>query len=186
MRLAGPWISAAVVALAALAGCGGGGHRRSPSSSPTAPTSSTAPPTPSSVPAADEVLAVPSVGGFYGRCPAGIHEWTVRFINSSAATDTVSYRIGAGARHRAVVQPRGALNFGLRPGSARSHEPADRASGSAAASVPSTPPIELAITQSTEPQSLRVDVRLALASGAGESAQCVLVGSRVSAREYPH
>jgi hypothetical protein len=167
-----------------VAGCGGG-HKSASSRSTApagAPTTSTSPGSTLS----DEVLAVPSVGGFYGRCPDGIREWTLRFVNGSPATDQVVYQLGAGARHRASVQPGEALNFGLRPGSAQTREPADGAAHAPRGVLPTTPPLTLAITQATEPHTLRMDVQLALAATHDGSSRCALVASRVSARTYFH
>jgi hypothetical protein len=92
------------------------------------------------------------------------------------------------------VDPGNAIAFRLVQGAARTHEPADRfvaplgqGRGLAAArTVPSTPPLQATIYQGSEPQTLRADVRLALTAIAGESGQCVLVGSTVNAFTYPN
>jgi hypothetical protein len=55
-----------------------------------------------------------------------------------------------------------------------------------AMSVPTTAPLRGVIYQGTEPQTLRADVELALSTLGGESGQCVLVGSNVSAYTYPN
>jgi hypothetical protein len=52
--------------------------------------------------------------------------------------------------------------------------------------VPTTAPLQIIIYQATEPQTIRADVRLALATIGGESGQCVLVGSSVNAYTYPN
>jgi hypothetical protein len=52
--------------------------------------------------------------------------------------------------------------------------------------VPSTVALDALIYQGTEPQTLRADIHLALTTIGGESGQCVLVGSTVSAYTYPN
>jgi hypothetical protein len=52
--------------------------------------------------------------------------------------------------------------------------------------VPTTKPLHAITYQGTEPQTLRADVSLALATIGGESGQCILVGSTVSAYTYPN
>ena len=52
--------------------------------------------------------------------------------------------------------------------------------------MPTTEPLEALIYQGTEPQTLRADVHMALATIGGESGQCVLVGSTINAYSYPN
>jgi hypothetical protein len=143
----------------------------------------------------DEVLSLSELGTFEGRCPRGARSWTLRFtVPASTATDTVSYRVGTGVRRTVNVEPGHAISFHLVPNATRTHEPADRfvppvgqGHGRAAAtSVPTTAPVQAAIYQGTEPQTLRADVRLALTAIGGESGRCVLVGSAVNAYTYPN
>jgi hypothetical protein len=143
----------------------------------------------------DDVLSLSGLGTFEGRCPRGARSWTLRFVvDVAAATDTVSYRVGAGAVRTVNINPGNALTFHLMPDATKTHEPADRfvpppgqGRGLAMAMVvPTTAPLQVSIYQGTEPQTLRADVRLALATIGGESGQCVLVGSSVNAYTYPN
>jgi hypothetical protein len=143
---------------------------------------------------ADEVLAVSALGVFEGRCPRGARSWTLRFANVDEATDTVAYRIGTGPRRTVNIDPGQSIALRLVPGATRTRQPADRfvpplGQGrglTQANAVPSTAPLQATIYQGTEPQTLRADVRLALATIGGESGQCVLVGSTVNAYTYPN
>lgn len=147
-------------------------------------TTSAAKPAPTPV----EVLAVPTVGGFYGRCQRGAPTWTLRFevpADSASATDAIIFKLGSGPVKHASVNPGDALAFRLVPNSARTHEPADLPARIAATTVPSTPPLDVEISQGTEAQILRVDVHLALTTIGGESGECALAGSSVIARTYP-
>jgi len=148
----------------------------------------------------DEVLSLSGLGTFEGRCPRGARSWTLRFVNVDAATDTVSYRVGTGARRTVNVDPGTAITLHLIPDATRTHEPANRfvpplgqgrglamaMAMAMAMTVPTTPPLQATIYQGTEPQTLRADVRLALTAIGGESGQCVLVGSTVNAYTYPN
>lgn len=183
-------LSASTAALALfvflLSGCGGSHHQRIRRSQTVASGSVTHPNR------APEVLSLSGLGTFEGRCPRGARSWTLRFVNGSGATDTVSYRVGTGSRR--TVNVGNAITFRLVPGSARTHEPADRFAppighgrGRANAMVvPTTAPLDAVIYQGTEPQTLRADIHLALSSIGGESGHCVLVGSTVHAYTYPN
>ena len=136
---------------------------------------------------------VSGLGSFAGLCPRGARTWMLRFINSGAATEAVSYRVGAGGRNLRSLKPGGAITIRLLPNVARIHEPADRfiprGQGrglTGATSVPSTAPLNASIYQATEPQTLRADAHLALTTIGGDSGQCVLVGSTVDANTYPN
>lgn len=175
-------VSTATIALSlATAGCGGATKTvtitvpgRSVTSSSTKPT-----------PASDEVLAVPTVGGFYGRCPRGAPVWTLRFVVPvDSATDAIISKLGGGPVKHASVNPGDSLTFHLVPNSVRTHEPPDRFPRLPATTVATTPPLVVEISQGTEPQFLRVDVHLALTTIGGESGQCALAGSSVAARTY--
>jgi hypothetical protein len=169
-----------------LSGCGGSHNQRAHRSRTVAPESVT------HRERAPEVLSLSGLGTFEGRCPRGARSWTLRFVDDAGATDTVSYRVGTGARR--TVNVGNAITFHLVPDTTRTHEPADRfvppigqGRGRAnAMSVPTTAPIDAVIYQGTEPQTLRADVHLALSSIGGESGHCVLVGSTVSAYTYPN
>jgi hypothetical protein len=143
----------------------------------------------------DDVLSLSGLGTFEGRCPRGARTWTLRFVVDVAeATDTVSYRVGVGAGRTVNINPGNAITFHLTPDATKTQEPADRfvpplgqGRGLAMAmTVPTTAPLQVVIYQGTEPQTLRADVRLALATIGGESGQCVLVGSSVNAYTYPN
>jgi hypothetical protein len=173
----------AVIAVVALAAAGCGTTTRTVSITTTAPpvteTATTA------LLRSDEVLAVPSVGRFYGRCPRRARVWALRFsVPAGSATDIVSYKIGAGPVRRVNVSPGRAVTFHLVARAARTPEPADRISQHPATTVATTPPLDVHISQGTEAQYSRVDVHLALATIGGETAACGLVGSRVEARTY--
>jgi hypothetical protein len=139
-----------------------------------------------------DVLSLSGFGTFEGLCPRGGRRWKLRFINPGFATDTISYRIGTGSRRTQNVNPGTTITFGLVPGAARTHEPrfsppAGQGHGrTGATTVSSTAPLEVTIYQSTEPQTLRADVRIALTTIGGESGRCVLVGSTVNAHTYPN
>jgi hypothetical protein len=183
---------AAVAVMLALGAAGCGGATRTVTITTTAPpvtTAGTATTTPSATTrpttGSDEVLAIPTVGRFYGRCPRAARVWTLRFmVPSDSATDTISSKIGNGRLRRVNVSPGGAVTFDLLAGAVRTSEPTDRLARHPATTVATTPPLDVHIFRGTEPQSLRVDVHLALATIGGETAQCVLVGSRVNARTY--
>jgi hypothetical protein len=143
---------------------------------------------------ADEVLSASGLGRFEGRCPRGARIWSLRFVNADQATDTISYRVGTGTRREVNVDPGNSIVVRLAPNATRTHEPADRFVAPAgqgrglarATSVPTTEPLEALIYQGTEPQTLRADVHMALATIGGESGQCVLVGSTINAYSYPN
>ena len=142
---------------------------------------------------ADEVLSASGLGRFEGRCPRGARIWSLRFVNADQATDTISYRVGTRTSREVNVQPGGSVAVRLAPNATRTHEPVDRfvpagqGRGLATAtSVPTTEPLEALIYQATEPQTLRADVHLALATIGGESGQCVLVDSTINAYTYPN
>jgi hypothetical protein len=142
----------------------------------------------------DEILSVAGLGAFRGRCPASAPSWEVRFLADAGATDTVSYRVGTGRRRTVNINPGGVITFRLVPRATRTREPADRfvppigqGRGRATAmAVPTTQRLQITLYQGTEPQTLRADVSLALATIGGESGQCVLVGSNVDAYTYPN
>lgn len=142
----------------------------------------------------DEILSLSQLGTFEGGCPRGARLWTLRFVVTAEATDTLSYRVGNGTRRSVNVDPGNAITVHLVPYAARTHEPADRfvppigeGRGLATAtSVPTTAPLHALIYQGTEPQILRADVDLALSTIGGESGHCVLVGSTVHAYTYPN
>lgn len=143
---------------------------------------------------ANVVASVSGLGTFEGRCPRGAHSWTLRFVATAEATDTLSYRVGNAARRTVDLDPGRAVTIRLVPNAARTYEPADRfvapigqgRGRAAAVRVPTTAPLEAVIYQGTEPQTLRADVDLALSTIGGESGQCILVGSTVRAYTYPN
>jgi hypothetical protein len=181
MRSRGAVTVATIAFSVATAGCGGS-TKTVTTTVPGRPvtTSSTG-----STPSSDEVLAVPTVGGFYARCPQGAPIWTLRFVAADSATDAISFKLGSGPAKHASVNPGNALTFRLVPNSARTHEPASQLPRLSATTVATTPPLTIEISQGTEPQFLRVDVHLALTTIAGESGRCALAGSSLSARTYP-
>lgn len=78
---------AAIATVIALAVAGCGGATRTVSITTTAPSATT--PATTASPPRDEVLAVPTVGRFYGRCPRASRVWTLRFIvPAGSATDS--------------------------------------------------------------------------------------------------
>jgi hypothetical protein len=179
----------AVAAISASA-CGGGHKQHVTQTRAAAPR----PVIRSTHPNAEEVLSLTGLGTFEGRCPRGARVWLLRFIDNQEATDTVSYRVGTGARRTVNVNPSRSITVQLVPGATTTHEPADRfvppvgqgRGPAAATSVPSTVALDALIYQGTEPQTLRADIHLALTTIGGESGQCVLVGSTVSAYTYPN
>src|SRR5438270_7850541 len=122
------------VLMFAVAGCGGA--TRTVSVTTTAPSVTTSETT---TPRSDEVLAVPTVGGFYGRCPRGAREWTLRFIvPADSANDIISSKVGNGRVRHNVVNPGGVATFHLAAGAVRTPEPADRISRHPATAVATT------------------------------------------------
>jgi hypothetical protein len=194
-------VTATVIAVSmwTLSACGGG-HKQQVVRTVTVPspsvTRTVTVPSPSVAQSAQpEVLSLSGLGTFAGRCPRGARSWTLRFVvEPDTATDTVSYRVGTSARRTVNINPGSALTFHLIPNTTRTHEPPDRfvpplgqGRGLASAmTVPTTPPLQAVIYQGTEPQTLRADVRLALAAIGGESGQCALVGSSINAYTYPN
>lgn len=185
-------VSASYVAIfafvCALSGCGANDQRldhRTRTVISRSRTSSTRP---------DEILSLSALGTFEGRCPRGARSWTLRFVNPANATDTFRYQVGPGARRTVNIEPGNSISIRLRPGAATTHEPVDRfvpppgqGRGRAMAmSVPTTALLHGVIYQGTEPQTLRADVVLALSTLGGESGQCILVGSKLSAFTYPN
>ena len=142
----------------------------------------------------DEVLSLSALGAFVGRCPRDAHSWTLRFVASPGAADTLRYRIGSGASRTTNVDPGKAVTFQLTPNATKSLEPPDRfvlppgqgRGRSAVTRLPTTPPLEAVVSQGTEPQTLVANVRLALTTIGGESGRCVLASSAVSANTYPN
>jgi hypothetical protein len=188
-RLSRPVAVAAGVAAAAalVSGCGGGQKGR-------AHGARTTPRVQAATPGRqDVILSLAGLGTFAGRCPRGANSWTLRFVDDGQATDTVSYRVGTTPRHTVNLGPGNAVALQLAPLAARTHEPAEgfvprgQSRGlTAATAVPTTAPIQASIYQATEPQTLRADVHLALATIGGASGQCALVASTVTARTYPN
>jgi hypothetical protein len=137
------------------------------------------------------VLSVAGLGTFEGRCPPGARFWTLRFVYNGGASETVSYRVGSGARRTVDAEPGSVITFRLVPNLTRTHEPGDRFVPPGQprglvgpTSVPTTAPLEVLMYQATEPQTLRADVRLALAANQDQTGQCALVGSTVNAYTY--
>lgn len=177
-----------VVVVCMLSGCGGNNKQQ-----PRTVTVTSRSVAPSARP--DEVLSLSGFGTFQGRCPRDARLWTLRFVvDAAAATDTLSYRIGTSHRRTVNVDPGNTITFHLIPNATRTREPADRfvpplGQGRGLANammVPTTQPLQVIIYQGSEPQTLRADVSLALATIGGESGQCVLVGSTVGAYTYPN
>jgi hypothetical protein len=173
---------AAVAAAIALVASGCGGSTKTVTVTTRAPSVATSSTTTTASP---EVLAVPAVGGFYGRCPRGAGAWILQFATpASSATDTITSKIGSGPLRRAQVTPGHATTFRLTPNAAHVRLPADPMSGHRPTTVATTEPLDIHISQATESQSLRLDIHLALAALGGETGQCALAASRVNARTY--
>jgi hypothetical protein len=47
----------------------------------------------------------PAVGRIYGRCRPGDRRWTIEFAPDNVATDSVTYRIGAGRPRTVNTRP---------------------------------------------------------------------------------
>jgi hypothetical protein len=173
---------AAIAAAIAMAAGGCGGSTKTVTVTTRAPSVATSSTT---TPASPEVLAVPTIGGFYGRCPRGAAVWTLQFVvPATSASDTITSKIESGPLRRAQVNPGQAATFRLIPNAAHVRQPADPMSGHRATTVPTTEPLDIHISQATESQSLRLDVHLALTAIGGETGQCALAASRVNARTY--
>lgn len=130
------------------------------------------------------MLSVPALGRFFGRCALSEHQWTLQFVATPVANDLVNYRIGSGRTQRANVPPGGVLTWHLTPGAFRSRQPSDPLTHSPAATVPTTMPLTLEISQGTEPHTFRVDAQIALAAAIGDTTNCALVSSRLTALTY--
>jgi hypothetical protein len=131
-----------------------------------------------------ELLSVPAVGRIYGRCNPGDPRWTIKFVNDSPATNGIAYRVGT-TRPRAVgIDPGHALTLKLAPGQFTSHEPADPASRFPAQTLKTTVPISLDIKQGSEPHIYRVKVRFAVAAAIGDTTDCALISSTMTATTY--
>jgi hypothetical protein len=180
----------------ATAGCGGShpaarrGPAGKPRPAPPAQTVTQPPPTGSGQardrgPRLAEILAVPEVGRFTGRCAQGEKRWTLRFApDPVTATDVIVYAFGSGPRHSTALNPGQALTWQLASGAARTREPADPLSHHGATTVSTTEPLHMTISQGTEPHAFRVDVTLALASAIGDTADCAPVASTLRAETY--
>jgi hypothetical protein len=173
---------AAIAAAIAVAAGGCGGSSKTVTVTTHAPSVTTSSTTMSP---SNEVLAVPTIGGFYGRCPRGAGVWTLHFlVPATSASDTITSKIGSGALRRAQVNPGQAVTFRLIPNAAHARQPTDPMSGHRATAVATTQPLDIHISQATESQSLRLDIYLALTAIGGETGHCALANSRVNARTY--
>jgi hypothetical protein len=161
-----------LVAALVLTGCGGGSH----------PSKTTTPAPRAANPG--EILSVPPVGRFYGRCPLGAKQFTLTFIAAPNADDGVAYRLGSGPPRTVDVRPRARLTWHLTPRVFTSRQPTDPVTKSPGGPIPTTMPLKLTISQGTEPHIYRVDATIALASAIGDTADCALVASKLSAFTY--
>jgi hypothetical protein len=146
------------------------------------PTTATPPSAPSSL---AELISVPAVGRIYGRCRPGDRRWTIEFVASNVATDSVTYRIGS-ARPRTVDSGPGQQTFTWRlaPGKFTSHEPADPTARYLAAAIKTTAPVSLDTTQGTEPHIFRVNIKFAVAAAIGDTPDCALIATTLTAATY--
>ena len=150
---------AAIAAAIAVAAGGCGGSTKTVTVTTRAPSVTTSSTRTS---ASSEILAVPATG----------------------ASDAITSKIGSGPLRRARVNPGQAVAFRLIPNAAHARQPADPISGHRATTVATTEPLDIHISQATESQSLRLDIKLALTAIGGETGQCALAESRVYARTY--
>jgi hypothetical protein len=130
-----------------------------------------------------ELLSVPAVGRIYGRCDPRDTRWTIEFTNGAPATDSVTYRVGSGRSQTVLVDPRRAVVWKLAPSQYTSHEPADAVSRFPAATIKTTAPVSLRISQGSEPHIYRVDIRFA-AAAIGDTSDCALISSKLTAMTY--
>lgn len=130
-----------------------------------------------------EVLSVPEVGRFFGRCAPGSPQWRLRFVNDAGADDLVISGSGK-TRRKADVRPGAALTWELTPGKFRSHEPSDPLTNNPAATVLTTAPLSLVIIQGTEPHIYRIDAEIALAAAIGDTVDCAPVSTTLRALTY--
>jgi hypothetical protein len=130
------------------------------------------------------VLAVPALGRFYGRCALGEHQWTLEFVADRVADDLVTYRLGSAHQRRVDVRPQGSVTWHLRPAVFESRQPADPVTRSPATTIRTTTPLNVVITQGTEPHTFRLDAQIALAAAIGDTANCALVSSQLHAATY--
>jgi hypothetical protein len=130
------------------------------------------------------LLSVPAVGRIFGRCNPGDARWTIEFINQSGASDAVAYRVGNGRSRSVDIDPGRPLTLQLAPGQFTSHEPADPAIRFPAQTLRTTVPVSLDIEQGTEPHIYRVKLRFATAAAIGDTTDCALISSTMSATTY--
>jgi hypothetical protein len=162
-----------------LSGCGGGSSKQHTNTTPRPTTSLTA------AAPLNEVLGVPAVGRFLGRCPAGAPSWTLRFVAEpkTASDEVYDLRPGSPVR-RTQVDPGATLSWHLQPRAVTSREGPDPVSHSPAATVRTTALLHVVIEQGTEPHIFRVEVRLALAAASDGTANCAPVNAEVQALTY--
>jgi hypothetical protein len=130
------------------------------------------------------LLSVPVVGRIYGRCRPGEPRWPIEVLNDGAATDIIIYRVGAAPPRRVSLNPGGALTLQLVPGRYVSHEPADPSSHSAGATIKTTVPVAVDFEQGTEPHDFHVHVRFAVAAAVGDTTNCALISTSMTAATY--
>lgn len=177
---AGARAAIATVAAASLAACASTIQTSATSTSTGQPTRSSTP----APPPLAEVLAVPMVGRFDGRCAPGARWWKLRFVDDTGVDDLVYSALGHGRLRRVDVRPGDALTWRLAPGAYRSHEPADPLTNNPETTVVSTLPLRLTISQGSEPHFFRIDARIALAAAIGDTTNCALVATQLRALSY--
>jgi hypothetical protein len=131
-----------------------------------------------------ELLSVPAVGRIYGHCHPGDPRRTITFLNDSPATDGIVYRADTGRPRTVSIDPGHTLTLKLAAGQFISHEPADPTSRFPAQTLKTTVPISLDITHGSEPHIYRVNVRFAVAAAIGDTTDCALISSTMSADTY--
>lgn len=92
--------------------------------------------------------------------------------------------MGRGHARHIGVQPGGSFTWRLAPGAFTSIQPGDPLSHFPGTRIRTTLPMTVTIVQGSEPHVFRVDARLALAAAIGDSTDCALVSSALTARTY--
>lgn len=159
----------------ALVGCGGSQTpgRTVTVTRPTGPPPRvTARPVPGST-----VLVVAGGGRLLGACPARGPFALTLTAEASGATNDIAYRVGGGRTRSGHADPGAPLRIAVPVMTIR------RPSGDA---LRASPPLQLRISQATEPETITVSGRLQLVASGRIAGQCVLVGTDVRSRVEPH
>jgi hypothetical protein len=131
-----------------------------------------------------EILAMPAVGALYGRCPPSEKMWRLELVNNTPATDRLVLRVGGSPTKRVVLQPGYELPWRLPEHAARTPGPGDNPARRSATTIETTQKSRIAVTQATEPHTVRAQITLALAPAGDGSGNCAPVATRINTHTY--